>query len=279
MQSYVWNNSTTNPTFTDTPMNASVYIVIGIAANICTSSISVSVNVNPSPTVNINSTQTAICMGQTVGLNGTGAVSYSWNASPSPANITVTPAITTNYTLTGGAANLCENSKTITITVYALPAMTITPTKTIFCKGEKTKLTASGASTYTWVVPGVISPTVQVNPTVNTTYTIIGASNDNCVDTKTFALVVSPCVGMSEQGQDVTLLTIYPNPNNGSFIVKGFAGRSLTIVNELGQVVKNIAFNGNDAYEVNAQELSNGLYFIIGSDGDLQIRQKLVITR
>jgi len=278
-QTYVWDNSTTNTTFTDTPLVNTTYTVTGTAANTCTNSISVSVNVNPSPTVNINSTQTAICMGQTVGLNGTGAVSYSWNASPSPANITVTPAITTNYTLTGGAANLCENSKTITITVYALPAMTITPTKTIFCKGEKTKLTASGASTYTWVVPGVISPTVQVNPTVNTTYTIIGASNDNCVNTKTFALVVSPCVGMSEQGQDVTLLTIYPNPNNGSFIVKGFAGRSLTIVNELGQVVKNIAFNGNDAYEVNAQELSNGLYFIIGSDGDLQIRQKLVITR
>ena len=278
-QTYVWDNNTTSATFTDTPLINMNYTVIGTAANTCTNTQTFSVVVKPSPTITAASNPTAICIGQTVALTSSGAISYSWNAVASSNNITETPTSSSVYTVTGAGVNLCETSKTVSVIVYALPNLTITPAKNLFCKGEKIKLTASGASSYTWVSPGIISSTLQVSPLNNTTYTVLGTSTENCENTQTFALVVSPCTGIGEFEKNNLQLSIYPNPNSGSFNVKSEINLHLTLVNEIGQVVSVFSLDENNSHEFTIKELSAGLYFVMGEKDGTPIHQKIVVTR
>jgi hypothetical protein len=233
--------------------------------------------VKPSPTITAYANPTVICEGQSIVLIASGAASYSWNAVSSSSTTTVAPATSTVYTATGAGTNLCQSSKIVSVTVFALPNLTVTPARATFCKGEKIKLTASGAVTYTWVSPALLNPSVQVNPTITTVYTVSGTNSDGCTNEKTFTLTVNPCTGIGEQSETAQLL-IYPNPNNGSFIVKGGTNISLSLLNELGQTLRTFELDESNSYEVPVSELPGGIYFIVGQQ-DLRIKQKIVITK
>jgi hypothetical protein len=278
-QTYSWSNSSNGATFTDTPIVNTSYTVTGAAANTCTNSQTVSVTVKPSPTITASSSQTASCAGDVLNLLSSGAVSYSLNGVSSTANTTVAPTISTIYTVTGGGTNLCQTSRTLSILVYALPSITITPSRSLFCKGEKINLSATGANSYTWVVQGVLNPSVQVYPTTNTTYSIIGQSVQGCLNTATYALVVSLCTGIEQFEAGNTVLNVYPNPNNGTFTIKGDINLALKIINELGQVVRTVSLNEGNSHEASVGELAAGIYFISGQKDELIIKQKIVVAR
>lgn len=174
---YTWsvNNSTAN-SVTVSPITSSIYTVSGSNGSSCTSSQTVNVNVVNNPTITVNNP--TICSGETVTLSVSGATNYTWSSNgiisnPNTANLIVSPTITTNYTVTG--ANLMCNSQTVTtVSVVTAPTIAITG-NTFACSGQSTTLTASGATTYTWNT-GVISSSVSVSPTVNTTYTVVGTT-------------------------------------------------------------------------------------------------------
>jgi hypothetical protein len=276
---YVWNNNATGATFTDTPLTNTCYTVTGTAANTCTNVAAICVTVKPSPTVNIAATPTVVCPGKPVSLMASGAPSFSWDNTPSPPNIIVNPTITTIYMATGAGTNLCQTSKTISILVYATPIVTVTQARPIFCKGEKIKLTASGANSYTWTNAGVISSSVQVNPTVTTTYSIDVVSAEGCTNTETYQLVVSPCIGISEAALDNVSMIVYPNPANGTFIIKTETDLSFKILNDLGQIIRTGLLSGNSQREQSVSDLPAGIYFIEATNGQAYIKQKVVVTR
>lgn len=71
-----------------------------------------------SPTVNVTANNTVICIGQSVTLNASGAVNYTWQPNNIVgSNANYTPAITVNYTATGIAANGCTSFDTLTVFV------------------------------------------------------------------------------------------------------------------------------------------------------------------
>ncbi|PTX19317.1 putative secreted protein (Por secretion system target) [Pontibacter mucosus] len=98
------------------------------------------------------------------------------------------------YTFTNG--NGCTNTATQTIIVKALPEVTVSP-NTEVCAGERTTLTASGATTYRWEpTTGIEGPatgaSINVRPTETTTYTVYGTT-DGCESVaQTVTVVVNP---------------------------------------------------------------------------------------
>ncbi|MBK8683837.1 MAG: hypothetical protein IPN26_02005 [Bacteroidetes bacterium] len=106
---------------TANPASTTNYTVtVTTTANGCTASDVVIVNVNKTaPTVNTSATSTSICTGSSTTITATGASSYTWQpGSLSGASITVSPASTTTYTVTGtNATNGCTATSTRTITV------------------------------------------------------------------------------------------------------------------------------------------------------------------
>jgi gliding motility-associated-like protein len=83
-----------------------------------------------------------------------------------------------------------------TVNVVMPQTPTLSINQASICAGQQTAtLTASGAANYTWTPSTGLntgsSGTVAANPTVTTTYTVVGA-NGNCRDTITTQVVVNP---------------------------------------------------------------------------------------
>lgn len=63
------------------------------------------------PTLSVSSTATPVlCVGQTATLSVNGASTYVWNSGAVTSTISISPTVTTNYTVYGTAANGCKNA-------------------------------------------------------------------------------------------------------------------------------------------------------------------------
>lgn len=162
-------------------------------SNSCGSSASASltITVNPSPTVTTSTTGGTICSGNSTSITASGATTYSWMpGSLIGTTVTVSPATTTTYTVTGTTSG-CSGTATQLITVNPTPTVTTTTTNGTICSGDATSITASGASTYTWMPGSLTGTTVTVSPATTTTYTVTGTDN-GCSSTITQLITVNP---------------------------------------------------------------------------------------
>jgi len=261
-QSYLWSDGSTGPTFTMIAATNTVIGVVGTGVNTCSNVASKTVVVNPSPNITAIAGSTAICLGKSVTLLGSGtAATYSWNGNATGPNLIASPSITTVYTLSGTNNFSCVTSKTLSINVYSLPTLSVTANRPGVCRFEKITLTASGASSYTWVTQGVISPSVTITPNAaqSFSYQLAMLSSDGCENTGTYVLTVSACTGLIE---NATLMSIrlWPNPSKGSFMLMSPTSQNLSIYNSLGQLVRVLSAEAETTLQVDG--LPTGLYFI-----------------
>jgi gliding motility-associated-like protein len=202
---YTWNTSSNNASITVTPSVSTQYTVIGSALG-CTSQAVTQVTVNPNPTITVNSP--TICIGNSATLTAGGANTYTWSTSSNNSSIAVSPTTTTQYTVTGTSAQGCSASAISTVNVNAGPSLTVSNLQ--ICSGKSGTLFASGALSYTWNTSSN-SPSIVVNPTINTTYTVIG-SNGTCTSQAIRQVTVHPLPTITVNsptvcsGQSATLL-------------------------------------------------------------------------
>lgn len=195
---YSWNTGPTTNTIGVSPTSNISYSVIGTSAAGCTNTAIVSLTVNPSPTVTVSSA--TVCAGTPTTITASGASTYSWNTGATSAAISVTPAITTNYTVIGTSLG-CTNTKTTSITANPNPPVSVS--SATVCSGSSTNLIASGATTYSWST-GASTSSVAVSPTVFTVYTVTGTST-GCTNTKTVSVTVNalPIVNASASSSTI----------------------------------------------------------------------------
>ena len=117
---YTWTGGVTN-SVPFSPTVSATYSVTGTSTAGCTSTNSAvqSVTVNSLPPVNAVTNRTLICTGESSTLTASGATSYIWNTAATATVISISPTITTTYTLSGTTASGCSNSITITQSVSA----------------------------------------------------------------------------------------------------------------------------------------------------------------
>jgi hypothetical protein len=99
---------------------------------------------------------------------------------------------------------------TKTISVLALPSLSITTSNTLTCTGSAVTLNATGAMSYTWQPGGMMTGSITASPSVTTTYTLTGMGNNGCKNTAMFtqtvaSLSVSSTSSMLCTGQSATL--------------------------------------------------------------------------
>lgn len=244
--SYTWSAGSTFSTSVSSPTTTTNYTVIGTAANSCTNSAIGRITVNSLPTVSINSgNPITICNGQTVTLSGGGAVTYTWNTGATTNNINVSPSTNTSYTVTGTAANSCSNIAIATVSVNALPSLTVSGTSTI-CNGSSTQLTASGASTYTWLPGPVSNSTISVSPGITTIYTVNATAANTCSNSIQHTVTVNSLPSVSVGNATVC---------NGSSVVLSASGTSTSYSWTTGSTTSSVSVNPT----------SNTNYTVIGT--------------
>jgi gliding motility-associated-like protein len=184
--SYTWSNSVTN-NVPFIPSLSNTFTVVGTDANGCKDSDQIQVTVNILPPVNAGN-NVAICIGDSIQLNGSGAVSYVWDNGVIN-NTAFYPTTTLTYHVIGTNANGCSNSDSVIVTVNPLPTV-FAGNDTLLCDQSTYTLSGSGATTYTW--NNGVTNGVPFTVTANTTYTVQGIDGNGCQNTDQVTLTTKP---------------------------------------------------------------------------------------
>ncbi|MBA3682857.1 MAG: hypothetical protein H0W73_17085 [Bacteroidetes bacterium] len=178
---YTWSTGPTTSTISVAPTVATNYTVTGTATTGCKNTAVKTVTVIDLPNTTITNPSPTVCAGTAVLLTGNNATTYTWNSGPTTQTISVTPTVTTSYTVTGKTSG-CSKTATTTISVTVLPNVSITPTSPTVCAGSAITLTVNGATTYTWSTAGTGSLLTK-SPITNTSYTVTGTAANGCTNT------------------------------------------------------------------------------------------------
>jgi gliding motility-associated-like protein len=201
----------------------------------------------------------SVCAGNSVMLSVTASpsvdLSYSWSVpSSNSASLVISPSVSSTYTATITNSLGCKSFAVASVTVNALPTLTITGNNAV-CPGQSLSLNASGALTYTWNI-GSNSNIVTMIPTSNFVYSVSGSNSIGCIASTTVIALIKPlpvisiniptvCLG------DQSVLTITSNPSSGvnytwmpsgsqssSLLVQVFSSTTYTIFSNLDGCVK-----------------------------------------
>jgi len=274
---YSWSNAALTSSITVTPLNTSTYYVTGTnTTSLCSKISSVQITVLPSATLNLFMTgSNTVCSGNSNTLIAFGANTYTWSNGSVGPNLIVSPTVTSNYTVTGTAANGCTNIALTTQTVLLNPTLTISGNYTI-CPGRESFLAAYGASTYTWS-NGSQSQFLTLSPSETTTYSVIGIDYQGCSSTKTVTIVVEGCVGVNEFYSTDLEIKIYPNPSSGNVFLETEHSVQISIFNDLGKLISQKEFEKGN-HSIDLSDYNSGVYLLKISDAYSQKVLKLLKT-
>jgi hypothetical protein len=216
----------TSPSVTVSPSNNTNYLLT-YSSNGCTISQSVTVNVIQNPTASVNNE--TICLGQTATLiaNPAGGI-YSWsdgtNIIGTGQTLTVSPTVSSTYTVSVSIGGCAPTSATATVTVNSIPTVTAAPNITI-CNGQSTTFgtsVSSSGGTYSWTPSGT-NPSLTVTPNLTNP-----AQQQSFIYTVIYSLNGCPSL------PDTTIVTVNPKPTlslNNLVICSGDTNNIIAVPN------------------------------------------------
>lgn len=204
--SYAWSHGLgSGSTVQVCPQQTTTYTVTVTNAVQCSKTSSFQVATLPVPPVNAGP-DVSICAGDAVTLTATGGISYQWSGG-SPSNtaaITVSPVVTTTYTVTATGGNGCTAQDQVVVNTRPLPVVTVSPATAQVCAGSCVTLSAGGGVAYQWST-GAVGSQIQVCPQVTTTYVVTVTGSNGCKTTGSREVTVHalPLVNAGPDGQVV----------------------------------------------------------------------------
>ncbi len=166
---YVWNNYAFNI--------AGAHIIHLSNAVGCDSAVTLNLTINP---ISTSTTNITICAS---------ALPYSWNG------LTFNAAGSQTYHTNNSVG--CDSAATLNLTVLPLPTVNAGADTTI-CPSGSSKLTATGAVSYSWT--GGVTNGASFSPAATTTYVVTGTAANGCSNTDTVIVNV----------RDLTIASITP---------------------------------------------------------------------
>lgn len=227
----VFTPSTTNPTSVTYP-GAGVYTLVLLGSQlpggVATATAITTVTVNPIiNTVGAAPLNQTVCPGANATITASGANTYTWSFGVNGPAIGTGSAITVSfptasvvpYFVQGQIGSCLSNSMIANVTYSNIPFnIPVAPASITVCPTGTISLTAAGATSYTWNIPG--NPTLTPNGAVLTdtpqatgVYTVSGTQG-GCIGTGTVgvfvqnipvSLTVTPSTASICLGQTVTL--------------------------------------------------------------------------
>jgi gliding motility-associated-like protein len=178
---------------------------------VCQQQAPVTVTIKPAPIPNAGQ-DTTVCYGESVQLNGSGGLSYTWSPATGLNNPTISDPIvqkpdqSISYQLSVTDQNSCSSLQPATVTVHVTPPAELsTCHDTSVLTGEPLQLQAvdvnnSGFTTYNWTpTDGLNSPLIATpiaTITTSTTYTVTAQTPAGCEATATLNIKVYYSIGL-----------------------------------------------------------------------------------
>lgn len=195
---YSWSTAPVQTTQTASGVPAGTYTLTVTDATGCQDT-AIATITEPAPIAITVTGNTQLCIGKSdilsaAATGGTGPYTFTWDATTVGTTYTVSPTISTSYTVIATDANGCKSTATIIpVKVRDSIKVTVKPV-TPMCQGDTGVLavTASGGDstyTYSWAPGGSTSSTLKVSPTSSTVYTV--TVSDGCSPTSTGTVLVN----------------------------------------------------------------------------------------
>jgi hypothetical protein len=200
---YQWSNGGATNSIVVTPNVTTVYTVTGTTPNSsCPGVAQATVTLGNNLSMNILSSSftNTLCSSGNLALTFTAsgaANNILWSNGATTPVITVTPNVTTTYTV-GGMSGNCIGSSSITIVIKTPPTVSLTVSPSPICSGVVHTLTATGAVTYsfdlnnpapTWIA----ASTVTFVPNVTNMFLFVsGTGTNGCMDAAIINATVQP---------------------------------------------------------------------------------------
>ncbi|MCE3226588.1 MAG: hypothetical protein K0S32_1139 [Bacteroidetes bacterium] len=234
------------------------------------------VNVNPSPSVTISGSK-PICKGNILNLVASGANTYTWNMGVISSGISISPMVTTSYSVTGTNSFGCQNTATTSITVSNNMAPTISVAgPSMACANTNVNLAANGASTYTWQPGNLNGFFVSTSLSVTTTFTVSGTDNNGCENSAIYTQSVDVCSGINTKHAVASEIVLFPNPTSSELNIAGLKEISkIELVNHIGQVMFTKEIK-NESDIISMHSLPKGIYFVILSGEKAFVMKKII---
>lgn len=222
-----------------------------------------------------------ICQGDTIIISASGAPTYSWNTGATASSISVTPSITTVYSVTSTPVfSGCANIAAKNLLVSPTPTLTTLSNSITACANSSLALSISGALTYSWST-GATTQTINIAQASASVYTVTGYNTPACFASKTLSVQVNPIPtitvnsGYICSGQTFTLnpagATSYTF-SSGSAVVSPTINSTYTItgVNSntcIATAVSSVSVNALPSIAVNSGSVCPGRTFTLVPSG------------
>ncbi len=227
--SYTWSpGGQTTTSIIVSPATTTTYTVTGTELG-CTNSANVTVTVLTTIPIDAGS-DVEICQGASTILLANGGETYSWNNGLGVGNgFSVSPSITTTYSVTGTDVNGCTGTDEVIVTVNSLPDVYAGADQAV-CEGVSITLSGSGAQNYTW--SNSVSNGVPFNqPVGSVVYSLTGTDSNGCVNTDDVLILVysNPTVSAGSYApvcSDSPAISLVGTPPGGTFSGIGVSGNN-----------------------------------------------------
>jgi len=214
---FLWSTGETTPSITVSPDETILYTVT-VTSGSCSLTDDIFVTVNELPVISLESNEVSICEGEEVTLTADSQGNLVWSTGESTSSITVSPTITTIYTVT--TTSSCSTGVTEEIIVNVSPAITLDAGDDVtICSGENITLTAVGNGDFLWNT-GETTASITVNPSITTVYNVTSVSGECSLSDEVIVTVETlPSVSLGDDiaiclGENITLTA----SGNGNFL-------------------------------------------------------------
>lgn len=204
-----------------------------------------------------NASSSAICIGDSVTLFGGGATTYTWSNGVTN-GLAFNPVETTSYSLIGSNPNGCQDTTSISISVFPLPDVTANASASIVCLGQSLTLSGGGAASYSW--SNSIVNAESFVPTMTITYFLTGTDLNNCSNNDSIIVTIDLCIGNSDINENLFL--IYPNPSDDFVTIQigsSLLNSNYRISNNEGKIMLNGYLNLMET-KIDLSGLKPGVY-------------------
>ncbi len=281
---YSWNTQPAQTTSTITGLAASIYTVTVTDNKTCKATASVIVNNLNAAALIVTSTNVS-CFGGANGTasvtatGGTGNYSYSWNSKIVQTTAIAVGLSSGSYvvTVTDGAGCKSNSPAVISQPTAALSTTASAIDATCLgCKNGSATVKVSGGTvpyTYTWTPSGGTS--ANATGLGAGKYKVCVTDKNGCGICDSVVIKEVIITGINNNTTNTTL-NVYPNPNDGSFIISLDSPSrqlfSIKVMSPIGQVVSDLKIetDGVSQIPIDITNVAKGMYFIkIQSDKEL----------
>ncbi len=152
----------------------------------------------------ITQSKSVLCQGDSVTLNASGALNYSWSNGVQN-GVPFAIYASTTFFLHSIDSNSCSVNTSKYLLVHPLPQVSIQSSATEICLQDSILLQGQGAINYTWT--NGVQNGIKFPPLSSSTYTVTGKDANQCANTSTVHIIVNPLpqVSILSTGTDLCI--------------------------------------------------------------------------